>query len=180
MTWLPFIAAVVLALTGCAAAQSGSDRVRPVATPSLPTNMRAGDSLASCHLAANGTMPDPSCTPGAVNQDVTPDPAVLGRTICRSGWTASVRPTSRESEQLKREVFRRYGITGTSDNLGRYELNHRLPLEAGGAPRDLANLWPEPWEQDAQHPLGQAQPGTGAQSKDRIEDRVRASICGGS
>jgi hypothetical protein len=141
--------------------------------------MRSSDSLASCHLEANGTMPDPSCTPGGINHDVGPDPAVLGRTICRSGWTATVRPSRGESERLKREVFRRYGITATSDNLGRYELDHRLPLEGGGAPQDVANLWPEPWEQDAQHPRGQARPGTGAQSKDRIEDRVRASICGG-
>ncbi len=58
-------------------------------------------------------------------------------------------------------------------------MDHRVPLEDGGAPRDVANLWPEPWELDSQHPRGLAERGTGAQSKDRIEDRIRAGICNG-
>ena len=174
-----FTAAAVLALTNCAGAPVADDRVAPVRTPLSSTPTHSSDLPASCHLAANGTMPDASCTPGALNTDVRPDPPVLGRTICRSGWTATVRPSRQESDQLKRQIFRRYGIAPTRDNLARYELDHRVPLEVGGAPRDPANLWPEPWEQDSQHPQGPAQSGTGAQSKDRIEDRVKASICGG-
>ena len=58
-------------------------------------------------------------------------------------------------------------------------MDHRIPLEVGGAPHDLANLWPEPWEADRQHPEGIAAPGSGAQSKDKIENRTRASICNG-
>src|SRR5438552_1703727 len=48
--------------------------------------------LGSCRLQEGGRLPDPACSPGAVNPDITPDPALLGRTICKWGWTASVRP----------------------------------------------------------------------------------------
>jgi hypothetical protein len=35
-------------------------------------------------------LPDPACTPGALNPDVTQ--ASIGSTICVSGWTATIRP----------------------------------------------------------------------------------------
>src|ERR1700756_1956549 len=47
----------------------------------------------SCHyrVAGNGdTLPDPACTPGAINPKVTPD--TLSTTICRKGYTKSIRP----------------------------------------------------------------------------------------
>ncbi|MDQ6791276.1 MAG: hypothetical protein M3256_06615 [Actinomycetota bacterium] len=53
------------------------------------------------------------------------------------------------------------------------------PSRSEARPRDLTDLWPEPWEQDSQHPQGIARPGSGAQSKDKIENRVKAAICNG-
>src|ERR1700687_6125535 len=46
----------------------------------------------SCRSLAAGldARPDPRCTPGTVNPAVTQ--AMLGSTICRSGWTSTVRP----------------------------------------------------------------------------------------
>ena len=122
---------------------------------------------ASCHLQAADSLPDPACSPGALNGDITPDPGVLGRTICKTGWTWTVRPDRQHSARLKGEVLRRYGISLSDGNL--YELDHRIPLEVGGAPRDLADLWPEPWEQDSQHPQGIARPGSrgAVQGQDR-------------
>jgi hypothetical protein len=56
-------------------------------------------------------------------------------------------------------------------------MDHRVPLEVGGGANDLANLWPEPWEAYRRHPEGIAARGSGAQSKDKIENRTRAAIC---
>jgi hypothetical protein len=144
---------------------------------SAPASPQAATPAASRHLQAADSLPDPACSPGALNSDVTPDPAVLGRTICKTGWTAMVQPDAQESARLKREVLQRYSIPLTDTRL--YELDHRVPLEEGGAPRDLTNLWPQRWEQDTQHRQGTAPPGTGAQSKDKIENRIKAAICNG-
>lgn len=91
--------------------------------------------------ASNGQpLPDPRCTPGAV------DPAVTGRTvdqtICRpGGYTSSVRPPERLTEDAKYAMLRAYGVPEADAD--RYELDHLVPLSAGGA-SDLRNLWPEP------------------------------------
>jgi hypothetical protein len=64
---------------------------------------------------------------------------------------------------IKRERMRAYGLTG-SPSL--YELDHLIPLELGGAPSSVANLWPEPW----------AGP-DGAHAKDAVENRLHAEVC---
>jgi hypothetical protein len=61
----------------------------------LPFSSCAWQTLIGCpapptSCAARGALPDPACTPGALNPDVTP--ATIGATICMSGWTATVRP----------------------------------------------------------------------------------------
>jgi hypothetical protein len=176
------IALAVLLLTACTVLPSPADGGKSpspppqVSTPVTPASS-APASTAVCHPISGGALPDPQCTPGALDPAVTPDPAVLGRTICKPGWSNLVRP--KDSAALKQRVLRRYGIEVTTVNLARYEMDHRVPLEVGGAPRDLNNLWPEPWEMDASHPQGDAPAGTGAQSKDKIENRIRAAICGG-
>ena len=168
-------------LAGLLLSSCGGVTVNDRATASAPrSGTRASPaSDALCQLQATGTRPDQSCTPGALNPDVLPDPAVLGRTICKAGWTDLVRPSPQESARLKHQVLQRYGIQLSATNLALYELDHRLPLEIGGAPRELANLWPEPWEPDAKHPQGSGRPGGGAQAKDKIENRTKAAICNG-
>ncbi|MFD8704250.1 hypothetical protein ACFV1W_16760 [Kitasatospora sp. NPDC059648] len=107
-------------------------------------------------------LPDPSCTPGAYNPDVTQ--ATIGQTICVSGWTATVRPSTSYTNALKAQQIVQYGYSDTS--LSDYEEDHFVPLELGGAPRDPRNLWPEP--RYGNEP---------AQSKDSVETRLKNAVC---
>jgi hypothetical protein len=116
---------------------------------------------ASCSTAYL-PLPDPSCTPGATNPDVSQ--STIGSTICVSGWTATVRPPTSYTNGLKRQGIIDYGYSDTS--LSSYEEDHLLPLELGGAPRDPRNLWPEP------HAGNQ-----NAYSKDGIENAVKKAVC---
>jgi hypothetical protein len=121
---------------------------------------------ASCHYvhSSNGTpLPDPRCTPGATDPRVSP--ARVAATICRSGYTATVRPPVSYTDALKVRLMRAYGSTGPPAS---YELDHLIPLEAGGAPAAVANLWPEPY----------AGPG-GARHKDVVENYMHRFACDG-
>ena len=96
----------------------------------------------SCHirLAANGMqLPDPSCTPGAVNPTVTAE--VLRDPRFR---TACVRDQI-SSAATKRHVYAWYGITPPTHNTGPNmvcELDHLVSIGLGGSD-DLTNIWPE-------------------------------------
>lgn len=109
-------------------------------------------------------LPDPVCTPGALNPDVTQ--ATIGSTICVSGWTATVRPSTSYTNTLKKQGIVDYGYSDTS--MSDYEEDHFLPLELGGAPKDPKNLWPEP------HAGNQ-----NAYSKDSVENAVKKAVCAG-
>lgn len=105
-------------------------------------------------------QPDPSCTPGAVNPAVTQ--ATIDRTICVSGWTATVRPPANVTEPEKRASMAAYGDTGSIRD---YEYDHLVPLELGGAVNDPRNLWPEP--------------GGSPNPKDGVENALRGMVCAG-
>jgi hypothetical protein len=109
-----------------------------------------------CH--ARGVLPDPRCTPGALNPAVTP--ADIGSTICEPGWTETVRPPEPYTETLKARQMSAYGDTAP---ISKYEEDHLVPLELGGAPSDPRNLWPEY--------------GASPNPKDRVEDAARAAVC---
>lgn len=114
----------------------------------------------SCHARGHGlaSLPDPRCTPGALNPAVRP--ATIGRTICRSGWTETVRPRESVTEPEKFASMRAYGDgTGASA----YEYDHLVPLELGGATNDRRNLWPEP--------------GASPNRKDQVEDYLNRQVC---
>jgi len=109
-------------------------------------------------------LPDPACTPGALNPDVTQ--ATIDQTICVSGWTSTIRPPTSYTNPLKQQGITDYGYTDTT--LADYEEDHFLPLELGGAPRDPKNLWPEPhYGTDT------------ADNKDRVENAVKNAVCAG-
>jgi hypothetical protein len=117
----------------------------------------------SCHYrtAADGqTLPDPNCTPGAISPKVTQD--TLATTICRTGYTKSIRPPARITEIEKRENAASYGYTGS---LKEVEYDHLVPLELGGDPNDPRNLWIEP--------------GASPNPKDGVESRLRELVCEG-
>ncbi|QUQ65385.1 hypothetical protein [Kutzneria sp. CA-103260] len=109
-------------------------------------------------------LPDPSCTPGATNPDVSQD--TIDQTICVSGWTSTVRPPTSYTNALKVQQIAEYGYDDTST--ADYEEDHLIPLELGGAPRDPNNLWPEPRYGDQ----------TSA-SKDSVENALKKAVCNG-
>jgi len=119
--------------------------------------------LASCSRSYL-PLPDPACTPGALNPDVTP--SSIKTTICVSGWTATIRPSTSYTNTLKKQGITDYGYTDT--NMSDYEEDHFLPLELGGAPKAPTNLWPEP------HAGSQ-----NSTSKDAVENKVKKAVCAG-
>jgi len=86
----------------------------------------------SCHArqGANGVLPDPACTPGAVDPHVTD--ATLESTVCRrGGYTSTVRPPPSVTNSEKRLAQTAYG---QNDGPSAYELDHLVPLELGVLP----------------------------------------------
>ncbi len=116
-------------------------------------------------------LPDPARTPGSINPNVTE--ANLATTICAIGWTKSVRPPAAYTNALKVVQIREYGYADR--RLADYEEDHLVPLEIGGAPRDPANLWPEP--RTAILPDGTS---VGAGAKDGLENYLNHRVCAGT
>ena len=102
----------------------------PVGTPSV--NARAGPEYA---------YPNLDLTPGAIDPTVTQDN--IQSTICVPGYTKTVRPPERITHRLKLQIMAAYGRSG---DLRDYELDHFIPLELGGCPDCVTNLWPEPYD----------------------------------
>ena len=115
-------------------------------------------------------LPDPVRTPGSINPNVAD--TNLGTTICKPGWTATIRPPSAYTSALKLVQIVEYGYTDRSPS--QYQEDHLVPLELGGAPRDPANLWPEP--NDIVLPDGT---GVGSKAKDNLEDELHRRVCAG-
>ena len=99
-------------------------------------------------------------TPGVANPDVTQ--ANIGETICKGGWTKTVRPPTDYTNRLKDEQMQLYHRLGT---LSDYQEDHLISLEVGGDPTDPRNLWPQPLER--------------AVEVDDIEDELTHEICSG-
>jgi len=89
----------------------------------------------------------------------------IASTICRSGYTATVRPPESYTTTLKRQQIAALGLPGTTSS---YEEDHRVPLEVGGNPTDPRNLWPELWDGPR-----------GAHAKDTVENAVHRAVCSG-
>ena len=83
---------------------------------------------------------NPVRTPGVVNPNVTQEN--IRSTICKRGWTSTVRPPVAYTNALKRRQMPAYAETGS---LSAYQEDHLISLELGGDPTDPRNLWPEPF-----------------------------------
>lgn len=100
----------------------------------------------------------------AMNPDVTQ--ANIGSTICVSGWTATIRPPVSYTNGVKHNLMQRAGIPW--ERRAEYELDHLVPLQLGGHPRDRHNLVLQPWEGPE-----------GARAKDVVETRTKRLVCAG-
>lgn len=127
----------------------------------------AGGEVADASICSHAylPLPDSSCTPGSYNPDVTQ--STINSTICVSGWTSTVRPPTSYTNPLKVQGIADYGYSDT--NTADYEEDHLVPLELGGAPRDPANLWPEPYYGSPT-----------AYTKDGVETKLKNAVCAGT
>jgi hypothetical protein len=108
----------------------------------------------------NAFLADPVRTPGVLNPDVTQ--GNIRSTICRRGWTDTIRPSTSYTNALKRKQMRQYRETGS---LSDYQEDHLISLELGGNATDPRNLWPEPYPRAA--------------DVDQIENELNAEVCSG-
>ena len=88
----------------------------------------------------------------------------IDQTICVSGWTATIRPSTSYTNGLK--LIRRLGLPDS--DLTKYELDHFVPLALGGHPSSVDNLWLQLWEGEQ-----------GAKKKDQLEATLHRMVCRG-
>ena len=100
-------------------------------------------------------------TPGVVNPDVTQ--TNIADTICKHGWTRTIRPPTDYTNALKQKQMSEYGVRGSP---AQYQEDHLISLELGGHPTDARNLWPEPYPRAAE--------------VDSIENDLNAKVCSGA
>jgi len=188
--WGGLMVPLALLVTGCAALSSGLASAGSPSATSAQATVTATAATASgpvagpgpqatyhvqpqpapgtCHyvvLSATGGdyLPDPHCTPGATNPRVTQ--ADLASTICKSGYTATIRPPASVTGREKRASEAAYGFTGKASTT---EYDHLISLELGGDPNSPLNLWPEPNKTRA---AGVNNP------KDHVENTLKKLIC---
>ena len=118
-------------------------------------------------------LPDPHLTPGMADQRVSQ--SNIHDTICKSGYTATVRDVSHAE---KSSVLKAYGLTWTDiqakvngKTTSLAEFDHYWSLELGGA-NDPSNIWPQFYD---------AAPGQsgyfGAREKDVVETYLGHEVC---
>lgn len=111
--------------------------------------------------AAGLFLPDAFCTPGSVDPAVTEEN--IGSTICKSGYTATVRAPVSDTDKVKAMSLSQYGQTKNPST----ELDHLISLQLGGT-NSVSNLWPEPNRAGA--------PGT-TNPKDAVETQLNKAVC---
>ena len=89
--------------------------------------------------------------------------ATIASTICRHGWTRTVRPPVSYTNALKAKGLRQYRLRGPPSA---FQEDHLISLELGGDPVDPRNLWPEPYPR--------------ASAVDQIENDLNHRVCTGS
>jgi hypothetical protein len=112
------------------------------------------------HSRTNAILASPTRTPGVLNPDVTQ--ANIRSTVCRHGWTDTIRPPVSYTNALKAKQMRQYREPGS---LSDYQEDHLISLELGGSPTDPRNLWPEPYPR--------------ASDMDQTENELNAEVCSG-
>ena len=112
-------------------------------------------------------LPNSSVTPGATNPLVTQ--SNIHSTICVSGYTKTIRPPESYTYKLKyTQLDSGYNYKGNTST-SNYEEDHLVPLEVGGNPASVKNLWPEPWLVT-----------WNAGKKDQLENKMHSLVCSGA
>jgi len=136
--------------------------------PQTTYAVQAQPAPGTCHYryAGSDPLPDPTCTPGAINPRV--NQGDIGTTICKAGYTDTIRPPESVTEKEKTASAAAYGYTGS---LQTAEYDHLIPLELGGDPNDPSNLWVEPNDK----PNATSTSNT----KDTLENVLNGLVCSG-
>jgi hypothetical protein len=153
-----------LALLGLTLRRDVSSRDLPVGPGPTHYTVQEQPLPGTCHYrtAKNGEiLPDPLCTPGALNPKVTQD--TLGATICKPGYTKSIRPPQSITAAEKRGNALAYSYAGSWVQT---EYDHLVSLELGGDPNDPRNLWIEP--------------SGSPNAKDGVESTLHRWVCAGT
>lgn len=108
-------------------------------------------------------LPDPLCTPGAIDPAVTQQN--IHETICVAGYTKTVRPSSSATNKLKALSYDAYGLAYDKN----IEFDHHVPLTLGGA-SSMSNLWVQPNYEGAE---------SFHNKKDTLEVRLNKAVCRG-
>ena len=114
------------AATGLAVSNASNDTVQSQPSPG------------SCHARGSGlySLPDPNCTPGALNPVVTQ--VTIDQTICVTGWTKTVRPSADITQQEKAASMAAYGVGGPMSD---YEYDHLVSLAIASEPHTAELLF---------------------------------------
>jgi len=114
-------------------------------------------------------LPDPECTPGAVDTSVTKEG------VC-TRYTQNAR---HPNKRLDNEVFAEYGLSRGGDT--KYENDHVISLELGGADADIANHFPQAYEDKTKIQKMRAgelpDDELGAHAKDMVESWLHQRVC---
>jgi hypothetical protein len=108
-------------------------------------------------------------TPGVLNKTVSQ--ANIATTVCKTGWTATIRPTVAYTNKLKLQQLAgdyKSLIATWGDKPSAYEEDHLISLQLGGDPSDPKNLWPQPYA------------GANARKKDVVETKLKKLVCAGT
>ena len=131
------------------------------------TTLFGYNSLAAQNIP-DWVLQDNKNTPGILNKDVTQ--ANIATTVCKSGWTATIRPTVTYTNKLKldqlKTTYKTLTLTFGVDP-SKYEEDHLISLQLGGNPSDPKNLWPQPYA------------GNNARKKDVVETALKRLVCSG-
>jgi hypothetical protein len=121
--------------------------------------------LALSFPAFASDLPNPSLTPGAIDNSITQQN--IQQTVCIIGYTKTIRPPASYTNNIKRQQLDTY-YKGQGE-MNSVEEDHLVPLIAGGHPTAIENLWPQSYssEYDATY-------------KDNCEVATGKAICNGS
>lgn len=136
--------------------ENTQNRLDALLATQADTALGARTKTSGCQV--NGAYPDPACTPGSVFVGVATS------TICKSGYTKTVRSVS---TKLRQQIYRAYDVAYPPPR-GSYELDHFVPLALGGD-NSAANLFPEA-----------ANPKPGFREKDVVEVYLYERVCAGA